>query len=61
MALRITNLSKTYTNEVRALQDLTLTLGNKMFGLLGPNGAANSRSGDHRNSAGAWFRRDLVQ
>ncbi len=42
MALKITGLSKTYPNGVRALKDLTLTIGNQMFGLLGPNGAGKS-------------------
>ncbi len=42
MALRIANLSKTYPNGVRALQDLSLNIGNNMFGLLGPNGAGKS-------------------
>jgi ABC-2 type transport system ATP-binding protein len=42
MALRITGLSKTYPNGVRALKDLSLTVGNNMFGLLGPNGAGKS-------------------
>jgi ABC-type multidrug transport system ATPase subunit len=42
MALRITGLSKTYPNGVRALKDLSLTIGNNMFGLLGPNGAGKS-------------------
>ena len=42
MALKITGLSKTYPNGVRALKDLTLTIGNNMFGLLGPNGAGKS-------------------
>ncbi|HMF76845.1 MAG TPA: ABC transporter ATP-binding protein [Bryobacteraceae bacterium] len=42
MALRISNLSKTYSNGVQALKDLTLTIGNNMFGLLGPNGAGKS-------------------
>ena len=42
MALRISNLSKTYPNGVRALQDLSLNIGNNMFGLLGPNGAGKS-------------------
>ena len=42
MALTITNLSKTYPNGVRALRDLSLTIGNQMFGLLGPNGAGKS-------------------
>src|SRR6201985_3396683 len=42
MALRITGLSKTYPNGVRALKNLSLTVGNNMFGLLGPNGAGKS-------------------
>src|SRR6202162_4240577 len=42
MALQITGLSKTHPNGVRALKDLSLTIGNNMFGLLGPNGAGKS-------------------
>src|ERR1700678_3516822 len=42
MTLQITGLSKTYPNGVRALKDLSLTVGNNMFGLLGPNGAGKS-------------------
>ena len=42
MALTITGLSKTYPNGVKALKDLSLTIGNNMFGLLGPNGAGKS-------------------
>ncbi len=42
MALTITNLSKTYPNGVRALRNISLTIGNNMFGLLGPNGAGKS-------------------
>jgi ABC-type multidrug transport system ATPase subunit len=42
MALRISHLSKTYPNGVRALQDLSLNIGNNMFGLLGPNGSGKS-------------------
>jgi ABC-2 type transport system ATP-binding protein len=42
LSLKITGLSKTYPNGVRALKDLTLTIGNNMFGLLGPNGAGKS-------------------
>src|SRR6201996_2140032 len=42
MQLIIRNLSKTYPNGVRALHDVSLTLGNGMFGLLGPNGAGKS-------------------
>lgn len=42
MSLKITGLSKTHPNGVKALKDLTLTIGNHMFGLLGPNGAGIS-------------------
>ena len=42
MALEIAGLSKTYPNGVQALKDLTLSIGNNMFGLLGPNGAGKS-------------------
>lgn len=42
MQLSITRLSKTYSNGVRALHDVSLTLPNGMFGLLGPNGAGKS-------------------
>lgn len=42
MKLVIDSLSKTYSNGVHALRDVSLTLGNGMFGLLGPNGAGKS-------------------
>ncbi len=42
MALTISGLSKTYSNGVKALQNVSLTIGNNMFGLLGPNGAGKS-------------------
>ena len=42
MKLTINALSKTYANGVQALKDVSLTLGNGMFGLLGPNGAGKS-------------------
>src|SRR6201994_3452006 len=42
MQLSIQRLSKTYSNGVRALHDVSLTLNNGMFGLLGPNGAGKS-------------------
>ncbi|OZV67263.1 ABC transporter ATP-binding protein [Winogradskyella aurantia] len=40
--LKINNLSKTYSNGVKALDNVTLELENGMFGLLGPNGAGKS-------------------
>ena len=42
MQLSIKNVSKTYPNNVEALKDVTLEVGNGMFGLLGPNGAGKS-------------------
>jgi ABC-2 type transport system ATP-binding protein len=42
MQLRIANLSKTYPNGTRALDDVSLTIEPGMFGLLGPNGAGKS-------------------
>ncbi len=40
--LTIENLSKTYPNGVRALQNVSLEIPRGMFGLLGPNGAGKS-------------------
>jgi ABC-2 type transport system ATP-binding protein len=42
LELRIDNLSKTYPNGVKALQNVSLTIPAGMFGLLGPNGAGKS-------------------
>ena len=42
MELTIKNLSKTYANGVRALNDVSLTIPRGMYGLLGPNGAGKS-------------------
>ena len=42
MQLEIKNLSKTYSNGVKALQDFSLSISNGMFGLLGQNGAGKS-------------------
>jgi ABC-type multidrug transport system ATPase subunit len=42
MDLKIKNLSKTYSNGVQALKDVTLDIPQGMFGLLGPNGAGKS-------------------
>jgi|SRR5687768_3089998 len=40
--LAIRNLSKTYANGVKALDNVTLDIPRGMFGLLGPNGAGKS-------------------
>ncbi|HLJ89532.1 MAG TPA: ABC transporter ATP-binding protein [Candidatus Angelobacter sp.] len=40
--LRIENLSKTYRNGVKALDNVSLTIPCGMYGLLGPNGAGKS-------------------
>lgn len=40
--LQIINLSKSYKNGTKALDDVSLTIGTGMFGLLGPNGAGKS-------------------
>ena len=42
MQLIIRNLSKTYNNGVKALNNINLTINKGMFGLLGPNGAGKS-------------------
>lgn len=42
MELIIKNLSKTYPNGVKALNNLSLNIPRGMFGLLGPNGAGKS-------------------
>jgi ABC-type multidrug transport system ATPase subunit len=42
MELRIQNLSKTYSNGVHALDNVSLTIPRGMYGLLGPNGAGKS-------------------
>ena len=40
--LELANLTKTYANGVRALDDVSLRIQGGMFGLLGPNGAGKS-------------------
>ncbi|MES2653281.1 MAG: ABC transporter ATP-binding protein [Bacteroidota bacterium] len=40
--LLLQNLSKTYSNGVKALDTISLSISNGMFGLLGPNGAGKS-------------------
>lgn len=42
MQLTITNLNKTYSNGVHAINNVNLTINQGMFGLLGPNGAGKS-------------------
>lgn len=42
MELSIQNLSKTYPNGVKALDNISLTIPRGMYGLLGPNGAGKS-------------------
>ncbi|MBL8230033.1 MAG: ABC transporter ATP-binding protein [Bryobacterales bacterium] len=42
MELAIRNLSKTYPNGVKALDNVSLDIPKGMFGLLGPNGAGKS-------------------
>ena len=42
MRLVIDNVSKTYANNVEALKNVSIEIGNGMFGLLGPNGAGKS-------------------
>ncbi len=42
MELQIRGVSKTYSNGVRALDDVSLTIAPGMYGLLGPNGAGKS-------------------
>lgn len=40
--LSISNLHKTYPNGMKAIDGISLEIGNGMFGLLGPNGAGKS-------------------
>lgn len=42
MQLTINTLSKTYSNGVQAIKNVSLALNKGMFGLLGPNGAGKS-------------------
>ncbi|MDG1729884.1 MAG: ATP-binding cassette domain-containing protein [Algibacter sp.] len=42
MKLTIKDLTKTYKNGVKAIDNLNLEIGTGMFGLLGPNGAGKS-------------------
>jgi ABC-2 type transport system ATP-binding protein len=42
MELKINSLSKTYSNGIKALQNISLEIPTGMFGLLGPNGAGKS-------------------
>ncbi len=40
--LSLKNINKTYSNGVKAIEEVNLELSNGMFGLLGPNGAGKS-------------------
>ena len=40
--LILENLSKTYPNNVKALNNVSIKISSGMFGLLGPNGAGKS-------------------
>lgn len=42
MKLSLSNISKTYKNGVKALDDVSINIEAGMFGLLGPNGAGKS-------------------
>ena len=42
MELKIVNVSKTYSNGVQALKNVSLAIPQGMYGLLGPNGAGKS-------------------
>jgi ABC-type multidrug transport system ATPase subunit len=42
MELKIENISKTYPNGVKALDNVSLTIPHGMYGLLGPNGAGKT-------------------
>lgn len=42
MSITIQGLSKTYPNGVKALKNVSLSIGTGMFGLVGPNGAGKS-------------------
>jgi ABC-2 type transport system ATP-binding protein len=42
LPLEVRGISKRYPNGVQALKNLSLTIGDNMFGLLGPNGAGKS-------------------
>jgi ABC-2 type transport system ATP-binding protein len=58
LELRIENLTKTYKNGVKALDNVSLTIPAGMYGLLGPNGAGKSTLSAHAcNLAGARRRR----
>ena len=53
MNLYLNNLSKTYSNGVKALINVSMNISNGMFGLLGPNGAGKIYS----NADNCYFTR----
>ncbi|MCQ9635452.1 ABC transporter ATP-binding protein [Chryseobacterium sp. WG23] len=62
--LSINNLSLTYKNGFQAIKDISLEIGNGMFGLLGPNGAGKSSLmktivGLQKPSSGTLFFNDV--
>ena len=65
-SLKITNLTKTYTNGAKALSNISLEIENGMFGLLGPNGAGKSTlmktivGLQQPDSGGIFFNRENV-
>jgi ABC-type polysaccharide/polyol phosphate transport system ATPase subunit len=62
IVLKISQLSKTYPNGVKALNNVNLEIPAGMFGLLGPNGAGKSslmRTNGAQNASGKLFKREI--
>lgn len=53
MRIEVRHLTKVYRGDIRALEDLSLTISGGMFGLLGPNGAGKNDL--HAHSGGRSF------